>query len=468
MIKKIFSHSLIYGVAPQLPRLASFFILPIITKFLTTSDYGIFTIVVSYTAMLGAIKDLGLKVVLSNTFFKHNNHIKKIWGQIYGFLFLWNILFGLLIVTLLYFVIPPEAQENKWKIIALTTLPIIFFGQTMEIGQLYYQLKKKPLQIGIRAAIIGTLAVFLNYYTIAILKLGYMGFFISTFASMMLYNISYWIPLNYKELIKPIFKFKRRFIKESLKIGMPLIPHNIAAYLQRTSDRVVMERLDVSTDNLGSYGFAGNFGNLFGTVAQATNTAISPFLLENYKNNKDLTARNLIFIWQIGLLIICSISCLWLKEVFSFLAAKEEFKTLYSIAILLIMAQCYRPMYVGGLQKLFFLNKTKQLFKVTLLSGVINVVLNLIFIPKFGFEFAVISGYISLLVQGYIFYSFKSFKSVNPVKFYPLFWLALQIALSIAVYFLRDIELIYKVGLSIFVMIAGASALYKLSNKLNG
>jgi len=465
MIKKIFSHSLIYGIAPQIPRLASFFVLPLITPFLTENDYGIYGIVTAYTLMLTSIKDLGLKVVLSNTFFKHNNHIKKIWGQLYGFLYLWNIVFAALVFLFLYFIIPEEASDNKFKIILLTTIPIIFFGQTMSIGQTYYQLKKKPFQIAIRAAIIGSLAIFLNYYTIAVLKIGYMGFFWSAFMSAMLYNISYWIPINYKEKIKPIFKFKKRFIKSSLKISLPLIPHNMAAYLINISDRVVMERLEVSTANIGSYSFAANFGNLFASITQATNTAISPFLLGHYKNKEDLQARNLIFLWQIGVYVLFFVAALWLKEIFTIIVKNETLAALYPMAIILIMAQSYRPMYVGGLQKLFYENKTSQLFKVTLLAGVINVGLNLIFIPIYGYIFAVFSTYFTFLIQGYIFYFFKSFKAINPVKFYPFFWLFLQLILSVAVYCLRDVVPLYKVVISIVVIAVGASALYKLSKK---
>jgi len=467
MIKKIFSHSIIYGLAPQIPRLASFFILPLITPFLTEQDYGIYGIVIAYTMMLSSIKDLGLKVVLSNTFFKHNNHIKKIWGQIYGFLYYWNIIYALIIISILYFVIPEAANEHKLLIICLTASPIIFFGQTMDIGQMYYQLRKKPFQIAIRAAIIGSLAIVLNYYTIAILRLGYLGFFWAAFFSSMLYNISYWLPLNYKEKIKPIFSFKKRFIKSSLKIGLPLVPHNLASHMQRTSDRVVMERLNISVGEIGNYSFAANFGNLFGSITQATTTAISPFLLENYKNKTDLSARNLIFIWQVGINIIFFIAALWLKEIFSVLIKNEALATLYPLAIVLIMAQLYRPMYAGGIAKLFFLNKTNQLFKVTLLAGIINIVLNIIFIPIFGYEFAIITAYISMLIQGYAFYFFNSFKSVNPVKFYPLFWLSLQIALTVLVYYFRDIEILFKAVLSIFVIVCGSVALLKLSRKLN-
>ncbi len=466
MIKKIFSDSVIYGLAPQIPRLASFLILPFITPFLSESDYGIFGIVTSYVAMLAALKDLGLRVVLSNTFFKHNNHIVKIWGQIYGFLYIWNFAFSLLVGLVLYFIIPKEAVENRWLIIILNIFPIVFFGQTSSLGQLLYQLKKKPFQVGIRAAIIGSLAVVLNYYTIAILKLGYLGFFWSTFFSITIANLSYWLPLNFRERVKPIFCFKWRFIRDCLKIGLPVVPHNIAGYFQSSSDRIVMERLNVSTPEIGSYSFAANFGNLYSSVNTAINTAVNPYMLEYYKNEEDLKARNIVFLWQVFILFICFISCIWLKEIFQLLIKNDSLATLYPITIILIMAQAYRPMSAGSLKKLFFLNKTNQLFKVTLTAGIVNVVANLIFIPIYGYVFAVFSTYFTYLLQGYIFYVFKSFKEANSVKFYPLIWISLQIGLSIIVYFMRDIVIYQKLVISLVVLVLASLALFKISKKL--
>ena len=90
-------------------------------------------------------------MVLSNTFFKHNNHIKKIWGQIYGFLFLWNILFGLIIVVLLYFVIPIEAQESKWEI--LKNLVVSYEDKTFdELIELYLS-SENDIKEGVAASI---------------------------------------------------------------------------------------------------------------------------------------------------------------------------------------------------------------------------------------------------------------------------------------------------------------------------
>ena len=70
MLKKLFSHTAIYGLAPQITKIASFFSLPLITAELTDLDYGIAGIMTAYTASISVLAALGLKVVLVNSFFK--------------------------------------------------------------------------------------------------------------------------------------------------------------------------------------------------------------------------------------------------------------------------------------------------------------------------------------------------------------------------------------------------------------
>ena len=87
MLKKLFSHTAIYGLAPQITKIASFFSLPLITAELTDLDYGIAGIMTAYTASISVLAALGLKVVLVNSFFKSPAHIMgvapDIWFLIY-------------------------------------------------------------------------------------------------------------------------------------------------------------------------------------------------------------------------------------------------------------------------------------------------------------------------------------------------------------------------------------------------
>src|SRR6266702_2007648 len=96
MFKKLFTNTLIYALGPQLPKIASLFVLPIITKDLTAIDYGISGIVMAYTGLLSGIKDLGMAVNMSNAFYKYPGRWPIIWRQLHGYLSYWSIWFTLI------------------------------------------------------------------------------------------------------------------------------------------------------------------------------------------------------------------------------------------------------------------------------------------------------------------------------------------------------------------------------------
>ena len=67
MLRKLLSHAAIYGLAAQVPRLAGVLALPIITRYLTTTDYGVAGVVTAYVSALGILQSLGLSVVMVNS-----------------------------------------------------------------------------------------------------------------------------------------------------------------------------------------------------------------------------------------------------------------------------------------------------------------------------------------------------------------------------------------------------------------
>jgi O-antigen/teichoic acid export membrane protein len=60
-------------------------------------------------------------------------------------------------------------------------------------------------------------------------------------------------------------------------------------------------------------------------------------------------------------------------------------------AIVIIMSYVYRPMYWVPVNKLGFEEKTHLLWRISLVGGLINVGLNLIFLPIFGIYTVVVA-----------------------------------------------------------------------------
>ena len=451
MLKKIFSHTAIYGLSPQIPKIASLFTLPIITKDLTSTDYGVMGVIAAFVGAISVLAQLGLRVVLVNSFYHSPGQFKWAWRQIYGFLIFWNFIYAFLLSGVLYLIIPEVARENAWLIIALNALPLVFFGPTSTLAQTYYQVAQKPAQVGIRSAIFGSITVGLNVLFISYYKLGYMGWFWCNFVVGILLNVSYWYPLNYKLKMTPIFNFKRKYLKRRLKISLPTIPHYYSNYLLDSSDKMIMEFSNVSTGNIGKYNFAYTIGNVVNTLGVASGKAIGPLMNDAYKKGRDLEARNIVFFLQ-GIFLLGTFAiALWMKEIFTILVNNDELEQLYPLAIIIVMGYNYRPMYMGANNKLFYTENTHILWRVTFTAGIINVILNLILIPIYGFEVAALTTFFSFMVMGYSGFYFKIFKKINSVQYYPIFWLTLTILMAIGGYFAVELPLVFKIVLSLLI-----------------
>lgn len=467
MLRKLFSHTAVYGLAPQVPRLASVVALPIITPYLSAEDYGIYGVVTATTGLISVLAALGLRVVLVNSFYKSPGQYKWLWRQVYGFLTLWNLPFAGLSCLLLFLLMPSAAAGQQWTIVLLNLLPVVLFGQTTTLATTYYQVNKRPLPIVVRTAVVGTLTVALNVYTIAYLGLGYMGWFWSAFATTLLMNVSYWVPLYLHLKIYPIFRFKWRLIRQCLRTALPTIPHYYSSYLLNTSDKVVMEMVNVPTAQIGQYNAAYTLGNYFNQLGNAGGLAIVPMLNECYKAGDELKARTLVFVQQVFFLGAAFGVALWLREVFGFLLRNEALAGMYYLGVIVVMAYSYRPMYFGANARLFYLEKTRLLWRVSFVAGVGNVVLNLVLIPIFGFEVAAYTTFASLMYLGYSGYGFKEFRAHASLNYYPLWWLALTVVLTVVAYHLASTTVWMKAGVSALVLPVLTYSFLKLRQTLH-
>ncbi len=464
MLKKLLSHTAIYGLAPQITKFAGVIALPIITPHFTELDFGVTGIVTAVGGMIAVLSTLGLRVVLVNSFYKSPSQYKWAWRQVYGFLTIWNIPYTILLSLVLFFFIPHEAMSNKWLIVLLNVLPIVFLGPTSTICTTYYQLKQKPLQVGIRTMVFGVLTVILNIYFIAVLKLGYIGWFLSTCITSMLNNISYWIPLNKKLGFSPIFNYKRKTIKRFLTISLPTIPHYYSAFLVNTSDRVIMKAVNVPTGDIGLYNVAYTIGNLVNALAMAANLAAGPLMNSAYKRNDEKEARSTVFVLQIFFFAITFILAIWLKEIFDVLIRNEVLRNIYPLGIIIIMGYNYRPMYIGSVNKLLYIEKTKILLKVSFVAGLISVILNFVLIPFMGFKVAAYTTFVSLMYMGYAGFYLKEFKKVNSINYYPIIWLFVTILLTVIAVFVVELFFLAKIIISLIIVFLCLFSVKKIMN----
>ncbi len=455
-LKRLFSNTLIYAIGPQLPKISSLFILPIITKYLTVQDYGISGVVTAYTSFFGVLGELGFSVLLMNSYYNYRNRWQFRWRQLHYYLSIWAIIYGILVTALLYFVIPKEASDNKWNIIGCVVVPAMFFNVTIFFATRYYQYSGKPLYFGIVSATIGVLSILFNFYFIVYLRLAYMGWFYSTFIANFLSFIAYVYPIYFKHGIIPIARFNLKTLKGYLKISLPLVPHYYSSYLLNSSDRLVMDRLKINTSQIGAYSFAYMFGGYMDFFGNAVGTAIGPLytkLFSEKSTSANVSVRFLTHWLQSTFVIICIILALWMKEFFNLLVSNQELRSFYGLGIIILMGYAYRPYYWVSVNRLIYNENTSQLWKISFTAGLVNIILNLFFIPHFGIIAAAVSTFISLMYIGFSGFYLKAFRDYETERYYPGLVILLILFSTITVLLLKDTSSFLKSMISFFLIL---------------
>lgn len=472
MIRKLISDSVIYAIGPQLPRVVGIFLLPVLTKYLTASDYAIYGIATAYVAGLGSLRDLGFTQVMVNYFYRYPHHEKRwkiIWKQLFGLLLTWGVPYCLLLGTVLYFSLRHEVGSQIGLLLFLTVLPSLFFDMISMFGSRMFQMKAKPMPVAVNAMIAGSLSIIVNYIMVVHFGFRYMSFFIASFAASLFSAIFYTWPVIVKERIVPIFKWKYTRVKSHFKVGLPTIPHSYSAYLLNTSDRIILDIYKQPLNQVGMYNFAYSFGIYADIIGGAIGMAAGPVYTQLYAKRElkaELLVRDFTFFLQIFFLLGSMLLSLWCREIFSFLSTNKELASAYPFAIIIVMSYSYRPMYWVAVSRLGFEEKTHHLWKISLIGGIINVVLNVIFIPYFGINAAIIATFIGLMYIGFSGFYLKAFKLLNNNNYYPMAWLASIILCTIGIYFLKDIGSFIKILVTFTLILITVGILFKFKKQL--
>jgi len=187
--------------------------------------------------------------------------------------------------------------------------------------------------------------------------------------------------------------FTKKIILSSLPLGIMLV-FNLVYF---RIDSIILSFLKTSKD-VGIYGFSYKFFDFLIALPLFLSNSLYPFLLENKKNTRIFfnLIKNYIFIFALtGVFLI--IPFLLLSPLFT-LIKKDFYLSILPFNILLFSLPIF---FVTSLLQwsLITLGKQKFLLYIYLISAIINVALNLIFIPSFSYlASAVITGVTELLV----------------------------------------------------------------------
>ena len=396
--KKLITNTLYFGIVPKLPMLINVFLLPILTPFLTTFDYGIQGVITAYTGIMLVIAPLGLNVHLTNSYYEYGKKFNLVWGRILYYIIATSILCGIINMLLLMCVIP---LDYSLQLVALSILGSIeiFFCANSTLASHLFPIEGKPKPLVFTNLFASLCGIALSFVLIFYYKLGYWGLIsvtaLSSVVSFVLFIRFVWQRYN----IKPIIDNKLRHIKYFLNISWPLIPHSLGFLFLTSSSRIVMTWHNIDYDDIGLYSHGTQMGNYAVIVTTALVLALNPKMQTSYRAKDYDSYRKLYFLCQMIALVTSVLICIWMNEIYSILIKNEKLAQSSSIACLMCFANVVNPLYIFMSTNAFIEKKTKQLLWLVFIPGILNLILCNIFIPIYGFRAAVYSTMISYWSQ---------------------------------------------------------------------
>jgi O-antigen/teichoic acid export membrane protein len=407
-MSKLLKNSLIYTIGNVVTALSAFFLLPLYTKYLTVSDFGITSSMQIISSVLVIISSLALERSLFRVYYDY--HTEKEQRDFLGTIFL-SIL-GAGFVSLLLCFLASRYLNMLFSSISFHpyyTLTIFysFVLSIINFTQTIAQVRQNAKQFIFIS--ITTLLVTVTANLIFILKfqegaLGYLkgvlygGLFVIPFALYYIHS-----SINYT--------FNRLKLKSALLFSLPILPSLIGAWVLNLSDRIFIDKFYTLAD-VAIYSLGYRIASLVVFMSSAIFMSYNP-LFYNIANRKDLSLEaQKTQIYRINSAIIILIGIIGLGILlFSDAALKLFFPKNYmvSYSYLSVLILSFIIGQVTGLFNLMIYQnkKTKSVAIITICCAGLNIGLNYFLIPLYGVFCAVLSNLIC-----------------NCVNFLLIYWLA--------------------------------------------
>ena len=382
IIKNFLKTSSIYALGNSLNIALAFFLIPIYISNLSIQEYGVYGLLMIIVQAISRFANLGLESAMMRSYYDYSDSNK---GKVYTTsLVLLSIIITVIIILGLLF---SNQINNLFFSSASIELSFIYYALGIgglralrKIPQTILRIEDKPYQyIGLEIFnfIFG---FFLIIYLMEILNLGLYGLLLGTFISLA-FNVSFLMAFTIRYFK---FGFLQKEIIKQIKFGAPLVPSAGSALILVGSGRFFLERFH-SLELVGIFTLAAQVGGISETLfGQALKLSWRPFYFKNYKN-KTLVSHfekltNNVAILSSTSNIAIALFILPFLELFG----KTDYLNSSSFIPLFLLYQTFWsivPIYNGGVAA-----ARKTTFVMVNFAGgaLINIILNVLFTPKFG------------------------------------------------------------------------------------
>lgn len=387
---KLIKNTMIIAIGNICTKCISFFMLPFYTSLLSTEEYGTVDLISTYVAFLSAILTLqfeqGVFRYLIEVRTDKDKQVRYISTAMLSVICVAAIFVLILTPILLALQYRYWAQLIGWVAVAVLNSLLLQLPRGLGKNTVY----------AAASCISGSLNVILNVIFIAVLHWSVNGMLIASIISLAMSGVYIFFRLKVFNYVK-ISCYDKSNLIELLKYSVPLIPNTLCWWVVNVSDRVVI-RIFLGEAANGIYSAACKFPSLFSMISNIFQLSWTESASENIEDKDKAIFFGKIINQATRFYSSCNMGFIAILPFVFHILIKNDFTEAYwYIPILMTgalfhaVADLYGSIYTA-------LKETKNIAKTTVLSAVVNIVINVIFIAKIGLFAASISTFIAYLV----------------------------------------------------------------------
>lgn len=376
-----------YMICNVVQNALGFITLPIFSRILTTEEYGLYSVYLTWMNLLVIFTNLNLQFGVFNT------AMIKFEKDRDGFIAATQGLTTVL--SLVWLAIYLVAADIWNKLFQLPTLIMV----VMAIEMLFYPAKdywsgKLRFDYKYKATVIYTLALAIINPLVCILAIlgsdGDKGIVRILFAAAV--NIGFYAVIYIRNFVKGKVFYNKEYWKYALEFGLPLVVYYLSQMIFNQSDKLMIQHME-GMDKAGIYSLVYTCSIVVVFVINAINGAFVPW------KYKKIQAREFTEVAKVSELIAALIGMVLFlvvlggPELVKILAAPEYYEAVW------IMPPVIGSLFFLFLSQLFiniefYFEEKSALVKGSVFSAVLNIVLNYFAIKQWGY---IAAGYTTLI-----------------------------------------------------------------------
>jgi O-antigen/teichoic acid export membrane protein len=434
-------HSRNYLISSVAQQGLSFISIPVFTHLLTPEDYGILNIFAAFVDIFTILLVLNLNGAISRYYFEE----REDFGSFLGFsVSLAAGLFALSAAGILLF----QQQVSAWLNLPLSVIPYFIPSTLLYIISYTFKQIYLPRRDSIRIRRYDVGQTYLGFaFAVGFILLQqnelYLGRLKSDVAILLIFGF-----LRMRDVWKFIsFKIDIKHLKYILNFCLPNIPYLLSGIIISQIDRFMINKIDGARD-AGLYSFAYNIATIQLLVSNALHYAWTPKYYEymNRKNYQQIDKESHFLIKVMTLSAIFLV--LFAKEIGALLSSKSYHAALYLIPIILV-GHFFVGLMPFNKNAIQHAKKTYITAGSTLSGGVLSILLNAFFIPRYGYvaaAFTSVASYLFVYCAEFVISKYVLKYHVFPVKQMTLELMVLAMIVMIYYFFFaQQIGFTFKV-----------------------